>query len=298
MAKSIKQLRDDLTVLDTEVRLLGKELYGLYGEYIEHFAPVVARQLILASYQICTQKYPDHFLPLSYQQKVDLQGKIKGLGKIFLGKLSTYLTEIDVPDGELFVNFPESLTGVSPLEIESEGDGEVNSLEASIEGLSAEILPRVNLFADVLNPDDILRFYEEIEDCLGEVLTEISSGVNDLLKEYNILPAQIPAQVLEMALKNKDSSKGVADSPNLLCLVVEKEDIVRKEIKDITPVVAICLRLGEIEFGNNRLSRDRTKIVAIINKLNALQKRYERITRLYAIAQAESQWRSCWSEES
>ncbi|WP_069789898.1 hypothetical protein A5482_001230 [Cyanobacterium sp. IPPAS B-1200] len=294
MGKSIKQLRGDLTVLDTEVRLLGKELYSLYEEYIKHFTPVVAKQLVLASYQICTQKYPDSFLALSYQQKVDLQGKIKGLGKGFLIKLSNYLVEIDVPDNNLVVDFPRSLTGVIPQEVPSE----VNSLQAGIQGLSAEISSGVNLFSDVLNPDDVLHFYDEIEDSLGEVLTEISSRGNDLLKEYNILPAQIPAKVLEMALKNRDNSKGIADAPNLLSLVVEKEDISSKEIKDITPVVAMCLRLGEIEFGDTGLSADRRRIVAIMDKLVDLQRRYQRITRLYAIAQAESQWRSCWSEES
>ncbi|MBE9222373.1 hypothetical protein IQ215_06650 [Cyanobacterium stanieri LEGE 03274] len=286
MAKSIKQLRSDLAVLDTEVRLLAGELYGLYQLYVEHFFPVLGKQLVLASYQICTQKYPDCFLALSYQQKVDLQRKIKDLGGDFLVRLSGYLAEIDIPDDQLFNDFPRFLTGVTPEEI--------NNLEASIEGLNSE----ESLFSDVLNPDDILHFYGEIEDCLGEVLTDISAGGNDLLKEYNILPAQIPAKVLEMALKTKDSSKGIADSPNLISLVVEKEDISSKEIKDITPVVAICLRLGEIEFADVGLRGDRTKIIALIDKLMDLQKRYQRTTRLYAIAQAQSQWRSCWSDEN
>lgn len=296
MAKSIKQLRSDLTVLDTEVRLLAGELYGDYQRYIKIFADVVARQLVLACYQICTQKYPDSFLALSYQKKVDLQNKLRVLSKGFLQDLSNYLAEVDVPKSDIFQDFPRSLTGVFP-EVKSESEGN-DDLQTTLEGLNVASVAKVNLFPEGLNPDEVLRFYGEVEDCLGEVLTEISLKANDYLKEYDILPTQVPAKILEMALQAKDSSKGIADSPNLLSLVVEKEDISSKEIKDITPVVAICLRLAEVEFADAGLSGDRRRIIAVIDKLIDLQKKYTRTTRLYAIAHAESQWRSCWSEES
>ncbi|AFZ46022.1 hypothetical protein Cyast_0038 [Cyanobacterium stanieri PCC 7202] len=298
MAKSIKQLRSDLTVLDTEVRLLTRELYGYYQGYIKTFAGVVARQLVLACYQICTQKYPDSFLALSYQKKVDLQDQLKVLSKGFLPKLSSYLAEVDVPKSDIFTDFPQSLTGVVPEVVKSESEGD-EDLQTTLEGLSVENELKVNLFPEGLNPDGVLRFYGEVEDCLGEVLTQLSLEANDYLKEYDILPTQVPAKILEMALQNNDSSKGIADSPNLLSLVVEKEDISSKKItKDITPVVAICLRLAEVEFADAGLSADRRRIIAVIDKLIDLQKKYQRTTRLYAIAHAESQWRSCWSDEN
>lgn len=297
MAKSIKQLRNDLTVLDTEIRLLTGELYGYYQGYVKTFAQVVARQLVLACYQICTQKYPDSFLALSYQKKVDLQEHLKVLSKGFLSNLSSYLAEVDVPKSDIFLDFPQSLTGVFP-ELKSELESD-DDLQTTFEGLSVENVVKVNLFPEGLDPDEVLRFYGEVEDCLAEVLAELSLKANDYLKEYDILPTQVPAKILEVALQNSDSSKGIADSPNLLSLVVEKENISSNQIKkDITPVVAICLRLSEVEFADAGLSGDRRRIITVTDKLVNLQKKYQRATRLYAIAHAESQWRSCWTDEN
>jgi len=297
MAKSIKQLRSDLTVLDTEMKLLATELFELYKVYVDRLNEVVGKQLVLACYQVCTQKYPESFLALSYQQKTDLQTNIKNLGQKFLGNLSNYLAEIDLPNQELFVDFPVSLTGVEPV-LESNEDEIEKLIEENIEHLSTINLSNDKPFYDGLNPADIIGFYKEIDDSIEETIKEFSIIANNYLRENNILPTQVPAKILEMALEAKDHASGVSNGANLLSLVIEKEDISSHGIKDITPIVAVCLRLEEIEFNDSPLSGDRRRIMSMMTKLIDVQKRYDRLTRLYAIASAESSWRSCWSEDN
>ena len=41
----------------------------------------IEQQLILASYQLCTQIYPDSFLDLSLNQRQELQQSLRSLGK-------------------------------------------------------------------------------------------------------------------------------------------------------------------------------------------------------------------------
>jgi len=293
MAKSIKQLRSDLTVLDTEIKLLATELYECYKSYFGRLNEVLGRQLVFACYQVCTQKYPENFLALSYQQKTDLQNNIKDLGYKFLGNLSNYLAEIDLPDQQLFVDFPVSLTGFEPVS-QSNNDDTEELIEEKIENLSSI---KNKSFYDGLDPADIISFYGEIEDSIGETIKEFSIIANNYLRENNVLSTQVPAKILEMALTTKDHSSGVSDGANLLSLVIEKENISSQEIKDITPIIAVCLRLEEIEFNDSILSGDRRKIMSIMTKLMDVKKRYDRLSRLYTIASAESSWRSCWSDD-
>ncbi len=297
MPKSIKQLRSDLTVLDTEIKLLATELYECYGSYIIDLNNVLAKQLILACYQVCTQQYPDNFLALSYQQKTDLQDSFKSLSKKFLQKLSNYLTEVDLPQENLFNNFPLSLSGVEPLFDEDNEEEEQYSVIENIEDLGGNSLVKVNSVYDGLDPREVIRFFGEVEESIRDSLTDISVEVNNVLGEYNILPSQVPAKILEMALQAKDSSTGSSHSPNLLSLMVEKEDVSNQEIKDITSIVALCLRLGEIEFSEPNLSGDRRNIIVLLDKLISVKKRFERTKNQFVIASAEAQWRSCWSDD-
>lgn len=61
MTRSIKQLRNDLGILNVKIKDLATELQSLYQDYFPQLIAVVKRQLILATYQVCTQKYPSAF---------------------------------------------------------------------------------------------------------------------------------------------------------------------------------------------------------------------------------------------
>ncbi|MBF2057293.1 MAG: hypothetical protein IGQ45_08725 [Cyanobacterium sp. T60_A2020_053] len=282
MAKSIKKLRDDLTILETETRLLATELYELSHVYLQRLHNVVSKQLVFVCYQICTHKYPEQFLVLTYGEKVDLQEKIKAKGAVFLSHLTNTLEEMDKLECALFPDFPHSLTGLPAPSTPSE--------DANLQLIEKEELSNIN-------PGDIINFFAEIEYSVGETLKEISISTNNFLREYKILPAQIPSKILAMALENSEAAVGGSDGDNLINLIVEKEHLGSDETKDITPIVAVCLRLSEIEFNDPELRTQRPSLLAIMDKLITIEKKYSRLDRQHKIALAESQWRSCWNEE-
>ena len=81
MARSIQQIKQDLEVLESTIVESGSELRDLYKSYLDLLSQSVKQQLILASYQICTQLYPESFLGLSLDQKQKLQQQLRVLSK-------------------------------------------------------------------------------------------------------------------------------------------------------------------------------------------------------------------------
>jgi hypothetical protein len=291
MSKSIQKLRDDLTVLNTKIQDLATNLQHLYKDYFQNLSSIVHRQLVLATYQICTQKYPDSFLRLSYQERVKLQEKIKALDGIFIQDFVDSLKSIEFPNNQFIQNFYASILELFSSSIITENNEEETSINKS--EIQAKESENLTISAD-LNPDDLIKFQIDIEDCLEECLTNLSHRTNKYLQNAGILPDTIPSKILEMALQGEENTSVVSGSPNLLSLLIEKED--KSESFNITPIIAICLRLTEIEFNHSGLNLIRQKISNLLQKLDTLDEEYQKITRQYAIAQAESAWRSSWSE--
>lgn len=291
MSKSIQKLRDDLTVLNTKIQDLATNLQHLYKDYFQNLSSIVNRQLVLATYQICTQKYPDSFLRLSYQERVKLQESIKALDTIFIQDFVDSLKSIEIPNNQFIQNFYTEIIQFFSSVIITENNHKETSINES--EIQAKESKNLTISAD-LNPDDLIKFQIDIEDCLEECLTNLSHHTNKYLQNSGILPDKIPSKILEMALQGEENTSVVSGSPNLLSLLIEKED--KSENFNITPIIAVCLRLTEIEFNHSGLNLIRQKISNLLQKLDTLDEEYQKITRQYAIAQAESAWRSSWSE--
>lgn len=291
MSKSIKQLRNDLTTLSAEVHNLANQLREIYDQYLTNLVEVASRQLIVASYQICTQRYPESFLNLSYNSRIKLQEHLKNIGNSFKAQLGEYLSEIEIENQELSDIFYKVFIKLLPEEeIEEETERDINPEN------SQEIENEQNDF-QILNPEELLQLHLDIENCLEHTLNELSRLANNYLKQMSILPRQIPAKILEMALQSEESSGITNSPPNLLNLLVEKENPDSEGDKNITPITAICLRVSEVEFSDTSLNNSRNKIRNIIGKLEQITEIFSRKKREYAIAEAESAWRVSWYEE-
>lgn len=81
MAKAIEQIERDIAALSQAVGAIAQELGSVYTNYLIVLGQATRAQLILASYQICTQGYPKQFLSLSVSQRQQLQQAIRQLGK-------------------------------------------------------------------------------------------------------------------------------------------------------------------------------------------------------------------------
>ncbi|MGI0483204.1 hypothetical protein ACN4EE_20790 [Geminocystis sp. CENA526] len=288
MSKSIKQLRSDLTILNEKIKNLAVNLQGLYCHYFESLSAVVKRQLTVATYQICTQKYPTAFLDLTYQQRYDLQQKIKGLETVFQDDLLKAFSSIELSDNQIIRDFYNQIIQVFSKE-EIYNNDDVSESEINENQQSNEIED------NELDSQDLIKLQLDIEDCLEECLTNISHRANKYLQQAHILPDKIPSKILEMALQAEENTSLVSGAPNLLSLLIEREDKSDHNI-DITPIVAVCLRLTEIEFNDPSLNLIRQKINNLLQQLNELDTQYQKIHKKYSIALAESAWRSSWND--
>jgi hypothetical protein len=81
MTGSTERLYQTLERLKGELSQLSETFEDTYREYITALANAVQHQLILATYHLCTQGYPEAFLALSFSQRQALQLKIRQLAK-------------------------------------------------------------------------------------------------------------------------------------------------------------------------------------------------------------------------
>ena len=147
-----------------------------------------------------------------------------------------------------------------------------------------------------LHPRQIARWQERLEAAIVEELQTLSHAANCLLQQSHILPSRLPEPVLEVAARADISSEATASPPNLLNLMVETENDNQKE-STMTQLMAIRLRLAEIEFSDSSTTIWRSKIRDLLGKLSRLGREYQKKQKEYSIAQAEAAWRSSWYED-
>lgn len=237
----------------------------------------------------------------------------------------------DSPDAERLETItPEALARIVQ-EIEK------NPALAKDTGLSARILPLSSALSldfaiagrqnspfssavkpgEPLSPMQLVDILEKLEYFIAEILQGASQAANRLLQKADILPKQLPAPVFAAAAKAGEAAEGPSSGPpNLLRLLVEVSETASPSSDDddddededaneaderprlpVTPLVAIHLRLSEIEFATATLSVWRTKIRGSVKQLEGLSRKYKRKQQQLAIAEAESAWRSSWFED-
>jgi hypothetical protein len=285
MTRAIEHIDQDLAALEKRLHQLAEELSTLYRHYLETLADTTRRQLILASYHLCTQGYATQFLNLSLSERQALQQALQQLARQAQCQIVAQLDPSAPEDG---------LDGDEETEAEARGE------EAGVAGLMASSPPDTNAIAlvsqpeRVLTPTDLLEWQEEVEEAIAITLQEISHAANRLLQQNQILPSQLPEPVLEVAAKAGMATETTAP-PNLLNLIVETEN--EDEESSITHLMTIRLRLTEIEFSDAHLTAYRGKIRTLGGGLSQLRQDYHRRQREKAIAEAEAAWRASWYEK-
>ncbi|MDJ0573747.1 MAG: hypothetical protein QNJ65_01090 [Xenococcaceae cyanobacterium MO_234.B1] len=331
MARSIQQIKQDLETLQKTVAEAATELQQLYNDYLQVLSQSVKQQLVLASYQLCTQIYPESFLKLSFKQRQQLQEKIREISQEvaeFLQQLNNIEQNESSPEqtelnllAEMIRNLPlgessnqEIATDKNQLpalensdEAESQpeiiiaGDpSNIQELAEHLENIAAEKLESDKLQEiNFSNPEHLVLWQRRVEKNLKQTLDDTSRKVNKSLQDNNIIPSRLPTKVIDMAIQaNEVTGNGhkVNSLPNILNLVIETE----KESKSSNPKVAqislLRLRLSEIEFTDPSASLQRNKIRNFSQKIEQLRQQYRAKEREYAIAEAEAAWRAGWYE--
>jgi len=279
MARAIEQIERDIAGLKEAISAIAVELQSAYAKYLTTLGQAVRKQLILASYYLCTQGYPENFLSLSLNQRQQLQHAIRKLGQQTAEQLLTYIKSEEVADegageaGEANDDSNSSFPASPPLPLSSSGD--------------------------LSNPIELAQWQQNVEETTQETLKILSHDANVLLQKAGMLPKKLPEPILAAAAAaaSEASAEVMPGPPNLLNLVIEIENEQQSEDSSLTQIMAINLRLGEIEFADTTLSSERRQIRNILVQLNKLGREYQKKQRERSVAEAEAAWRASWFED-
>lgn len=285
MVKAIDKIEKDIAELEEITRNTALQLYSIYFNYLTELGKAVRQQLILASYHICTQGYAESFLKLSLSQRQQLQQEIRKLSKKAQEMLLAALCRPVKESLELPMAENRFLTAVNPLfhqSSEQKAEQPTENLEMS------------NL---VSNPEQLAQWQKTLEIALAKILQTTSQKANQLLQQAGILPPKLPETLLEAAARAEAGEAAVAGPPNLINVLIETENPEESQKSTITQLIAIHLRLPEIEFADAKVMAGRSQIRQLTAKLNKLKRDYQKKQRERAIAEAEAAWRATWVED-
>ncbi|NDJ24530.1 hypothetical protein GS682_23380 [Nostoc sp. B(2019)] len=277
MARAIERIERDIAGLKEAISAIAVELQSAYASYLTTLGQAVRQQLILASYHLCTQGYPENFLSLSLSQRQQLQQAIRKLSQQAAEQLLAYIkSERDEGDEE------------AGEVVEAGEADESNSSFSPSTPLSSS--------PDLSNPIELAEWQQNLEEATQEILKNLSHNANLLLQKAEILPKKLPEPILAAAAAaaSEASAEVMPGPPNLLNLVIEIENEQQSEDSSLTQIMAINLRLGEIEFADATLSSERRHIRNILGQLSKLGREYQKRQREKSVAEAEAAWRASW----
>ncbi len=116
MVRPAETIRNDIDSLTTATTALAAEFRRLYVDYLESLGNAVRRQVVMATYHLCTQVYPESFLALSVSQREALQREVRRLGQSGQAKLQQLVDEpvsLAMPADVPAMAMPPSLPAVA-----------------------------------------------------------------------------------------------------------------------------------------------------------------------------------------
>lgn len=311
MARSVEHIEREIAGLEQTVAAIARQFYQAYQTYLSALGPTVRQQLVLAAYHLCTQGYPDQFLSLSLNQRQDFQQHLLQLAHFTESQLKGLLHQpgsaSPLPNSAPDFNpilLPDTdptpdTANESPLStaIQPETTDLAESPFPSDEPVAPSPAPPPSdaEFPTALSPKALIHWQEQIEEGISEILQESSHHANRLLQKASILPNKLPDPILEVAAKAGAATETAVGPPNLLNLIVQTEDE-DDESSSITHIMAIRLRLAEIEFGDPALTTGRSHLRNLSSKLSQVKRDYQKKQREKTIAAAEAAWRASWYE--
>ncbi|MBD2113788.1 MULTISPECIES: hypothetical protein [Cyanophyceae] len=94
MVRPVESIRKDLNGLEGATATLAEEFSQIYATYLTVLGQTVRRQVVMATYHLCTQVYPEEFLALSVSDRGRLQQGMQTLGN----KAQGWLQQLMEPD--------------------------------------------------------------------------------------------------------------------------------------------------------------------------------------------------------
>ncbi|NJN76836.1 MAG: hypothetical protein HC796_12530 [Synechococcaceae cyanobacterium RL_1_2] len=327
MINPIQQLEEELTGVRQQTLSLAGELKASYLKYLQVLGDCMQKQLILSAYQICIQAYPKQFLALSVNDRQRIQTKLKDLTHHSHSQITEILERVPPsPPQERVNKLPDLMEkvlkelGVEHFEDAYDDDEEEEGNEDyDFEGEQAEEYleeeleeEAVSPFAQLIQAEEdqgidastiedpaiLLQWYQGVEYGLKELFAQLSKDTNQVLQDYQVLPNKVPEKLMEMVLNTNDGPSHNRRAPHILNVMVEASPKGgKKKQRKLIKIIAIRLKLSEIEFSTPLLTRHKNKIRELLTQVKGLDQQKQKIERRKTIAEADLAWRSIWFEE-
>ncbi len=258
----VEQINRDIAALEAKVRAIAIELENAYISYLTVLGEAVSKQLMLASYHLCTQGYPKQFVSLTLSQRQQLQQAMRKLTQQAAAQLLKHTQQVE------------------------------DSFEFSF--LQEEQAEPISFS----NPTMLMKWQFQVENAIANTLKTLSSQTNTLLQQAEILPNNLPlAPLIEVAANSPEGTpEAMTGMPNLLNLLIETDSDNESQESNVTQIIAIHLRLIDIEFADATVRAKRNQIRSISGKVSILEREYQKKQRERDVAEAEAAWRASWFE--
>jgi hypothetical protein len=303
MVGSIKQITATLAALEQQVTNLGQEFYDTYGGYLTALGQTTQQQLVMASYRVCTEGYPEAFLKLSMRQRQDLQQALRQLAAKTQANLGTLLQPIEAIELVSASHPPEDSEANQEIDRESSFDNELELLMSMVNRKRKQ-LPPTNVM------ERLVQWQAKLESTITDALQTATHAGNRFLQQSRVLPPNLPEPLLEAAAKSAPPD-AIAGNSNVLDLFVEAVEHSAADQPDppsppegksregsmVLHLVAINLRLAELEFADPTLTAWRNRLRDLSKRLKALGQIYQKTQREKAVAEAQVAWRSTWTND-
>ena len=325
MSGVIERIERDVNALEEAIATLAAELQRAYSSYLIVLAQAVRQQLILASFHLCTQGYPEAFLKLSRLERERLQQALRQQANAGQQQLANLLSApVQNKNEKNWVggDFSESEVSANEVSEPEVSEPELSAAEAPERSIAAAItdgethateltdveadrtedaltellqLPLSASGPTPLTPDWVVAWQKKVEAAIASALQSLSHQTNHLLQSAGILPHKLPDRILEAA--KAEATESIGSIPNILNLLVEVDGGEPFGKSQVMKILAIHLRLPGIEFAETGVGTWRTQIRQLSQRFNNLAQDYDRKGQELAIARAEMEWRSSWYED-
>jgi len=299
MVRAVERIEQDLATIEEAIAVLATEFHSTYLQYLTLLGQAVRQQLIQASYKVCTQGYPQSFLALSFNERQKLQQAVRKLGSQAQEQLLSHLQQPKILSETAAKDQPEEIVDQSSVNDEQAyGEPLPNLFEMMLGlGASPEDFNNKTSKKVLSKPEQLVKWIEKLERAIGQTLQTISRQTNRLLQKNRIIPEKLLSSVLEATSQGDPSLGSTTHSANLLNLLMDSESEDDSDNSKITRILAISLRLLEIEFADPALSAARNQIRKLSARLSTLQREAQKNQQELAVAKAEAAWRSSWFED-
>ena len=298
MTRAIQHIKNDLAALENTAAKISVELCGVYWDYLNILSKSVAKQLVMAGYQIATKAYPAYFLRLSLTQKQLLQQNLRNIGKQLQQKLLELESETELETQQMLQKMLEILPMIIKHKQQSEdkpGTPDAEAQRIINQHLSNQM--KVVSEGDLSNPERLYQIQQLLEEGINNILEKMSVEANRSLQQAGILTQKLPPNFLQVAVQAEEKGSAISGPPNMLNLLVETEKNQKGEKSTITEVTAIRMRRVEVELADSTLSAQRNLIRNLDGKINNIRQQYQQRQRELAVAEAEAAWRASWYED-